>query len=217
MVHAVQTTSSRSVVLFIAAMAAVVAVSNVLVQYPFQATLGGLNLADLLTWGAFTYPIAFLVTDLTNRRFGPAMARRVVFVGFSLAVVLSIWLATPRIAIASGTAFLLAQLLDVSVFNALRQRLWWQAPLFSTVIGSALDTMIFFALAFAPAFAALDFGATEPGSLGFLVPFLGVFGETPLWISLAAGDFIVKMMVGLAMLVPYGLFANSAAGRHQFS
>lgn len=199
----------KPVLIFIAAMAAVVALSNVLVQYPFKATLAGVNLADLLTWGAFTYPIAFLVTDLTNRRFGPQMARRVVFVGFALAVVLSIWLATPRIAIASGTAFLLAQLLDVSVFNALRERRWWQAPLFSTVIGSALDTLLFFGLAFAPAFAALDFGAAEPGSLGFPVPFLGLFGETPLWISLAAGDFIVKMMVGLAMLVPYGLFANA--------
>ncbi|MEL6744853.1 MAG: queuosine precursor transporter [Pseudomonadota bacterium] len=190
---------------FIAAMAAIVVFSNVLVQFPVQATLGGVNLADLLTWGAFTYPVAFLVTDLTNRLFGPTRARQVVFVGFALAVILSIWLATPRIAIASGTAFLLAQLLDVSVFDALRKGRWWIAPLFSSVIGSALDTILFFALAFAPAFAMLDFGAAESGSLGFPVPLLGLFTEVPLWASLAAGDFIVKMMVGLAMLLPYGM------------
>jgi len=190
---------------FVAAMAAIVIVSNILVQFPVQASLGGVNLADLLTWGAFTYPIAFLITDLTNRTFGPQKARQVVFVGFLIAVVLSIWFATPRIAIASGTAFLLAQLLDVSVFDALRKGRWWKAPLFSTIIGSALDTALFFAIAFAPAFAMLDFGADEPGSLGFPVPLLGLFFQTPLWVSLALGDFLVKMIVGLAMLLPYGM------------
>ncbi|MEM1040605.1 MAG: queuosine precursor transporter [Pseudomonadota bacterium] len=205
MTSRVTNTLSFRFVGFIAAMAAVVVLSNVLVQFPVQATFGGVNFADLLTWGAFTYPVAFLVTDLTNRLFGPKRARQVVFVGFALAVILSIWLATPRIAIASGTAFLLAQLLDVSVFDALRKGRWWIAPLFSSVIGSALDTVLFFALAFAPAFAMLDFGAAEPGSLGFPVPLLGLFAEVPLWVSLAAGDFIVKVMVGLAMLLPYGI------------
>src|SRR5690348_4663118 len=100
---------------FVAAMAAVVVASNFLVQSPFEH----FGLQDILTWGAFTYPLAFLVNDLTNRRYGPAAARKVVYVGFALAVVLSIWLATPRIAIASGSAFLVAQLIDVQVFNRL--------------------------------------------------------------------------------------------------
>lgn len=192
-----------TLVYFIVAMCAVVAASNYLVQFPVQGTLAGINLADLLTWGAFTYPVAFLVTDLTNRRFGPRQARIVVIAGFVLAVLLSIWLATPRIAIASGSAFLLAQLLDVSIFNRLREGRWWRAPLVSSLLGSVLDTVVFFSLAFAGAFAALDFGG-EPGSLDFAVPFLGIGGQVPLWVSLAAGDFIVKILVGLAMLVPYG-------------
>ncbi len=188
--------------MFVLAMCAVVAASNYLVQFPVQLMLGSVNMSDILTWGAFTYPIAFLVTDLTNRKFGPEKARIVVLVGFALAVALSIWLATPRIAIASGTAFLVAQLLDVSIFDRLRRSVWWKAPLISTVIGSSLDTILFFGIAFAPAFSVLDFGGEE-GSLGFLVPFLSIGGPTPLWISLAAGDFIVKLLVGLAMLVPY--------------
>lgn len=191
---------------FIAAMCAVVAASNYLVQFPVQATFGGINLADILTWGAFTYPVAFLVTDLTNRRFGPQTARIVVFAGFALAVALSVVLATPRIAIASGTAFLTAQLLDVTIFNRLRERTWWHAPLISSVIGSLLDTALFFAIAFAPMFAFIDTGlGMEDGSLGFAVPFLGVGGDSALWVSLAAGDLMVKLLVGLAMLVPYGL------------
>ena len=188
--------------MFVLAMCAVVAASNYLVQFPVQLMLGSVNMSDILTWGAFTYPIAFLVTDLTNRKFGPEKARIVVLVGFALAVALSIWLATPRIAIASGTAFLVAQLLDVSIFDRLRRSVWWKAPLISTLIGSSLDTILFFGIAFAPAFSILDFGGEE-GSLGFLVPFLSIGGPTALWISLAAGDFIVKLLVGLAMLVPY--------------
>ena len=118
-------------------------------------------------------------------------------------------LATPRIAIASGTAFLTAQLLDVSIFDRLRNSAWWQAPLFSSLLGSVIDTLLFFGLAFSPAFAVLDFGG-EAGSLGFAVPFLSVGAEVPLWISLAAGDFIVKILVGLAMLMPFGLVTRSA-------
>jgi uncharacterized PurR-regulated membrane protein YhhQ (DUF165 family) len=184
---------------FVAAMAVVVAASNVLVQYPFQH----FGLQDLLTWGAFTYPIAFLVTDLTNRRFGPGAARQVVLAGFAIALVLSVWLATPRIAIASGAAFLVAQLIDVSIFDRLRREAWWRAPFISSVIGSVVDTVIFFSLAFAARFAFLDtaFGL-EDGSLAFPVPFMGA--EVPLWISLAIGDFCVKLLIGLAMLVPYG-------------
>lgn len=192
---------------YILAMCAVVAASNFLVQFPVQAMLGGINLAELLTWGAFTYPVAFLITDLTNRRFGARDARKVVLAGFILAVVLSVWLATPRIAIASGSAFLVAQLLDVSVFDRLRTSAWWKAPLVSTLLGSLVDTLIFFGIAFAPMFGMFDFGG-EDGSLGFVVPLLGVGSLVPLWMSLAAGDFIVKIMVGLAMLAPYKLFAQ---------
>jgi len=184
---------------FVAAMALVVVASNVLVQYPF----GHFGLQDLLTWGAFTYPLAFLVNDLTNRRFGNRAARKVVLAGFALAVVLSIWLATPRIAIASGSAFLVAQLLDTQIFDRLRNDAWWKPPLVSTVIGSVVDTVLFFSLAFAASFAFLDTGlGLEDGSLGFAVHFFGA--EVPLWVSLAVGDFGVKMLVGLIMLAPYG-------------
>ena len=159
----------RGVLFGIGAMVAVVAVSNVLVQFP---------IGDWLTWGAFTYPVAFLITDLTNRAFGPAKARRVVCVGFALAVLLSIWLATPRIALASGAAFLAAQLLDVRIFDRLRRTgTWWLPPLVSSSIASALDTALFFSIAFA----------------GTAVP----------WITLGIGDYAVKLAVALAMLVPF--------------
>jgi len=152
------------------AMTVIVAASNFLVQYPIN---------DWLTWGALTYPVAFLVTDLTNRRLGPKSARRVVYVGFAFAVVLSIVLATPRIAMASGSAFLAAQLLDITVFNRLRQARWWLAPLTSSLLGSVLDTALFFGLAFA--------GTTVP------------------WITLAFGDLGVKLAMALLMLVPFRL------------
>lgn len=140
---------------------------------------------------------------MANRRHGPATARLTVYAGFVLAVLLSIWLATPRIAIASGTAFLCAQLLDTAVFDRLRRRQWWQAPLISTLLGSVLDTILFFGVAFSARFAFVDaWTGSEDGSLAFGVSFLG--GEAPLWVSLAAGDFCVKVLTGLAMLVPYG-------------
>jgi uncharacterized PurR-regulated membrane protein YhhQ (DUF165 family) len=188
----------------IAAMVAVVAASNFLVQFPVGMTLGSVNLGDILTWGAFTYPAAFLVTDLTNRHFGPAKARIVVLVGFAVAVLVSIWLASPRIAIASGSAFLLAQLLDVAIFDRLRRGAWWQAPLISSLIGSVLDTVVFFSLAFAPAMAGLDLMlGREDGSLGFAAPLLGLGPEVPLWVSLALGDFCVKLIVAGLLLAPY--------------
>lgn len=191
----------RSFALAALAMCAVVAASNILVQHPVAIEIGALNLADLLTWGAFTYPVAFLVTDLTNRRFGPTMARLVVFVGFLLAVALSVVLATPRIAVASGSAFLMAQFLDVTIFNRLRNGAWWKAPLISSFIAAVLDTVLFFSLAFAPAFVML--GANDDFAIG-QGPFLAVFGfETARWISWAVGDFCVKMLVALAMLLPY--------------
>jgi queuosine precursor transporter len=163
------------------AMTLIVVASNILVQYPIN---------DWLTWGAFTYPIAFLVTDLANRRLGPAAARRVVYVGFALAVLCSAVLATPRIAIASGTAFLVAQLLDVFVFNRLRQGTWWRAPLVSSGIGSTVDTALFFTLAFA-------------------------MTGLP-WVGWAIGDLGVKFAVALAMLLPFRLLMGArdmGAGR----
>ena len=160
------------------AMVATVVASNILVQYPFTP----FGLGDLLTWGAFTYPFAFLVTDLTNRWFGPAKTRRVVYIGFAIAVLLSVWLSEPRIALASGTAFLCAQLLDVTLFNRLRAGAWWRAPLVSSSIGSALDTAIFFSIAFA--------GSGMP------------------WTTWALGDFSVKMLVAIASLLPYASLMN---------
>ena len=150
------------------AMTVIVVVSNILVQFPVN---------DWLTWGAFTYPVAFLVTDLANRRLGPGPARRVVYLGFALAVLTSIVLATPRIALASGTAFLAAQLLDVSVFDRLRRGRWWRAPLVSSTVASVLDTALFFTLAFA--------GTGLP------------------WIGWGIGDLGVKLAVALAMLLPF--------------
>ncbi|AYD02746.1 queuosine precursor transporter [Neorhizobium sp. NCHU2750] len=188
--------------LYALAMAAVVVASNFLVQFPVNGTLVGIALGDLLTWGAFTYPFAFLVTDLTNRQFGPKVARRVVFVGFFLGVALSLWASAPRIAIASGTAYLIGQLLDISVFNRLRRQTWWQAPLAGSLIGSALDTTLFFSLAFAPVFAFL--GANEDFAIGWS-PILGVFAtEAPRWLSWALGDLVVKIVVGIVLLLPYG-------------
>ena len=189
----------------IAAMVVVVTASNILVQYPVDAQLGPFNLKDLLTWGAFTYPFAFLVTDLTNRHDGPVRARLVVVVGFIVALGLSFWLATPRIAIASATAFLVGQLLDISVFSRLRQsRNWILPPLAGSLFGSALDTLIFFGIAFSPAFGFVDglFGMQD-GSLGFGAPWLGVGAEVPLWTSLATGDFLVKFLAALLLLAPY--------------
>lgn len=202
----------------ILAMALVVAASNYLVQFPVEHAVGGINLADTLTWGAFTYPIAFLVTDLTNRRFGPVAARKVVVSGFILAIVVPMifWavdeaFTTPRILIASGTAFLVAQLLDVTIFDKLRRLTWWKAPMASSLIGSVIDTLLFFGIAFSASFAFVDslFGM-EDGSLAFPVPFLGIGGETEvlLWMSLAVGDLMVKILVALALLAPYRIILN---------
>lgn len=189
---------------FVAAMAVVVTASNILVRYPFDH----FGLGDVLTWGAFSYPVAFLVNDLTNRRYGKPAARRVVVAGFLIAVAFSVRLATPRIAIASGTAFLLGQLLDITVFARLRRLAWWRAPLAATIVGSMLDTAIFFSLAFAAPFAFLDTGFGMPdNSLTVLSPLFGV--AAPLWATLAFGDFSIKMLMGLLMLVPYGALLNA--------
>jgi len=187
----------------VAAMCLIVAASNYLVQFPVQLTIAGFSFADILTYGAFTYPIAFLVTDLSNREFGPARARLVVAAGFVLAVGLSIYAATPRIAVASGSAYLAAQLLDVTIFNRLRRGLWWRAPLVSSIIGSILDTVIFFSLAFAASFGFL--GANDDFAIA-AAPVLGLFAfVAPRWVSWALGDLTVKLIMALIMLLPYGV------------
>jgi uncharacterized integral membrane protein (TIGR00697 family) len=207
---------------FVAAMTLVVVASNVLVQFPVNGEVGGLQLADILTWGAFTYPFAFLVTDLANRRYGPSVARRIVFVGFMLAVICSI-LVPPllfkygfiefetaadrlvRIAVASGAAFLTAQLLDVTVFNSLRRLSWWRAPVFSSLSGSVVDTAIFFSVAFAAAFSFV--GPSDAFALED-APLLGFASvETARWISWAVGDLAVKLLIAVFALIPYRLIA----------
>lgn len=169
-------------ILGVLAMAAVVAASNFLVTAPINAWL---------TWAALTYPFAFLVTDVLNRLYGPALARRVIWVGFACAVVLSVWLATPRIAFASGTAFLCAQLLDVSVFNRLREGSWWKAPLAASLAGGALDSLLFWTLAFA--------GAT--GDAAF-----------PGWPRYGLADWGVKTLVTLLTLAPFRILTAGKLG-----
>jgi uncharacterized PurR-regulated membrane protein YhhQ (DUF165 family) len=194
--------TNRTFFLYVAMMTLVVVASNFLVQYPLPGSIAGMQLGDLLTWGAFSYPVAFLVTDLTNRQFGPQVARKVVIAGFAVAVALSVLVATPRIAIASGSAFLLGQFLDISLFNKLRAQSWWRAPLVGSLVGSLLDTTIFFSFAFAAFFVFL--GPND----GFALenaPLLGLLStEAPRWISWALGDLIVKILVGIALLLPYG-------------
>lgn len=194
---------SSSVLIYSLLMAGVVLASNILVQYPVQGALYGISLADLLTWGAFTYPLAFLVNDLTNRQFGPAAARKVVFVGFAIGVAFSFYASVPRIAIASGTAFLVGQLLDVTLFNRLRRQSWWKAPLVGSFFGSILDTVLFFSISFAAVFVFI--GANDEFALG-VAPLFGVFPaiEIPRWMSWALGDLSVKLGFSLIMLLPYG-------------
>ena len=194
--------TQRYTLVYVALMTAVVVASNFLVQFPVQGMLGAINLGDLLTWGAFTYPFAFLVTDLTNRQYGPRVARLVVAAGFVVGVALSWYLSLPRIAIASGLAFLLGQMLDISVFNRLRRQSWWHAPLAGSMLGSILDTVLFFSFAFAPAFSV--FGPNDDFAIG-LAPVLGVLtAEAPRWISWALGDLSVKVLFALVLLMPYG-------------
>ena len=149
-------------------MAAVIVLSNVLVQHPIN---------DWLTWGAFSYPLVFLVTDLSNRALGPQAARRVAWAGFAVAVLVSLWLAPWRIALASGAAFLFSQLMDVAVFNRWRRQSWWKAPFIGSLVASVVDTAVFFFLAFA--------------------------GSGPDWLQLAGGDLAVKAVMAVLLLAPY--------------
>ena len=163
----------------------VVVLSNYLVQFPIKYF--GLN--EILTYGAFSYPITFLITDLANRAYGKIVARKVVYIGFSIGVLLTLLVSTNfediisiRIAIGSGVAFFIAQNLDVQTFDYLRKKIWYVAPLTSSVVGSITDTFLFF---------SISFYATG-------IP----------WFSLAIGDLAVKLFIALAMLVPFRLFIN---------
>lgn len=194
----------RYIAFSILAMCVAVTVSNILVQYPVYWF--GLN--ELLTYGAFTYPFAFLINDLTNRFYGPAAARRVVYAGFFAGVFVSWILATPRLAIASSLAFLFGQLLDIVVFTPLRRKTWWKAPLAAALVGSALDTIVFFALAFSCSFAFID-QMTGYADSSIVESTLWGGVEIPVWLSLACGDFFIKIIMSLFMLIPYGTILSA--------
>ncbi len=192
----------------ILAMAAIVVASNILVQFLF---------GQWLTWGAFTYPLAFLVTDVMNRVYGASAARRVVLVGFVVGLICSLIgtqimgefgpLVTMRIAIGSGLAFLVAQLVDVSIFAALRSGSWWRAPLVSTLVGSTLDTAIFFSVAFSGALSFVH-PATDVSWAADVLPVLGMGPEAPLWVSLAVADWAVKLSIALLALIPFRIITG---------
>ena len=160
----------------------VVLASNFLVQFPVKYY----GLEDLLTYGAFSYPVAFLITDLANRSYGKFVARKIVYIGFAIGITFTLFFSTNfsdlisiRIAIGSGTAFIVAQLLDVKIFDQLRKKTWYVAPLTSSVIGSTVDTFLFFSISF--------YGTGIP------------------WITLSLGDLAVKILVALVMLIPFRL------------
>ncbi|MDG1076912.1 MAG: queuosine precursor transporter [Planktotalea sp.] len=187
----------------ILAMATIVVASNILVQFLF---------GQWLTWGAFTYPFAFLVTDLMNRIYGANAARRVIFVGFVVGVICSLIgtqmqgefgpLVTLRIAIGSGTAFLVAQLIDVSIFSALKNDKWWRAPLASSIIGSTVDTALFFTIAFSAGLIFLE-PSNDVNWANETLPVLGFGPVAPLWMSLAVADWGVKLTLALIALMPF--------------
>ena len=167
-------------------MGAIVLLSNYLVQFPINYY--GLN--EVLTYGAFSYPIAFLITDLANRSFGKLVARKIVYLGFLIGIGFTVLFSTNfadlisiRIAIGSGTAFLTAQLIDVQIFDNLRKKNWFIAPLTSSIIGSTVDTLLFFSISF--------YGTSVP------------------WFTLALGDLAVKIFVALIMLIPFRLLLNT--------
>ena len=171
---------NRLFFIFAFSMAFVVALSNYLVQFPVQY----FNLENLLTYGAFSYPIAFLITDLSNRRYGKIKAKKIVYLGFALGLFLTLYFSTNfsdlisiRIVIGSGAAFLTAQLIDVNIFDKLRKKKWFIAPLTSSFVGSVIDTFLFFSIAF--------------------------YGTGINWFTLSIGDLLVKIAIALIMLIPF--------------
>ena len=166
-------------------MGLIVVISNYLVQFPIQH----FGLSEILTYGAFTYPMTFLITDLANRAYGKLVARKVVYVGFIIGVLLTLFVSTNfkdiisvRIAIGSGVAFFVAQNLDVQVFDRLRKKSWFIAPITSSILGSITDTFLFFSIAF-------------------------YLTGVP-WVSLALGDLAVKIFIAITMLIPFRLLIN---------
>tara|TARA_B100001123_G_scaffold379477_1_gene448444 strand:+ start:768 stop:1352 length:585 start_codon:yes stop_codon:yes gene_type:complete len=166
-------------------MAITITLSNYLVQFPIKYY----GLENLLTYGAFSYPVAFLITDLSNRRYGKNFAKKIVYIGFSLGIFLTLYFSTNysdlisiRIAIGSGTAFLIAQLTDVYIFDSLRKKIWFAAPLVSSLIGSIIDTFLFFSISF--------------------------YGTGINWVTLSIGDLLVKIFISLMMLIPFGLLLS---------
>ena len=173
----------RPFILLAFVMALVVAASNYLVQFPF----GFFGLEEFLTYGAFSYPVTFLITDLCNRKYGKILARKIVYVGFISGISLTLFFSTNfsdlisvRIAVGSGTAFLVAQLLDIQIFDKLRKKIWFLAPFASSSIGSIIDTFLFFSISF--------------------------YGTGLNWVTLALGDFSVKIFMALLMLIPFRIF-----------
>ena len=163
-------------------MSLIVALSNYLVQFPVNY----FGLQELLTYGAFSYPVAFLITDLSNRRYGKDIAKKIVYLGFIIGIILTFYFSTNfsdlisiRIAIGSGIAFLFAQLIDVNIFDKLRSKIWFAAPLISSLIGSSIDTFLFFSISF--------------------------YGTGINWVTLSFGDLSVKIFVTLIMLIPFRL------------
>ena len=190
------------------AMAAIVVTSNILVQF---------LLGDWLTWGALTYPIAFLVTDIMNRVYGTQAARRVVLAGFVTGLLCSLVAAgfdktTLRIAIASGAAFLSAQLMDIAVFNQLRKYNWWLPPLAASLVGSVLDTAVFFSIAFAAALVPI-FPGDDVSWANEQVALLGSGPVSPLWVSLAIADWLVKLAQAVLALVPFRIVVGNLIER----
>tara|TARA_B100000029_G_scaffold371364_1_gene365284 strand:+ start:2211 stop:2753 length:543 start_codon:yes stop_codon:yes gene_type:complete len=166
-------------------MALIVVISNYLVQFPINY----FGLQNLLTYGAFSYPVAFLITDLANRRYGKNNAKKIVYLGFGLGIFLTLCFSTNysdlisiRIAIGSGSAFLIAQLVDVNIFDRLRKKIWFAAPLASSLIGSTIDTLLFFSISF--------------------------YGTEINWVTLSFGDLSVKIFVALVMLIPFRLLLS---------
>ena len=171
----------------------VVLISNFLVQFPVKYY----GLENILTYGAFSYPIAFLITDLANRSFGKLIARKIVYFGFTIGLLFTLIFSTNfsdlisiRVAIASGTAFLVAQLLDVQIFDKLRKKVWYAAPFISSLIGSLVDTFLFFFIAF--------------------------YGTQLNWLTLGTGDFFVKITIALIMLIPFRMFMSKLKNTSEY-
>ena len=170
------------------AMALVVLFSNYLVQFPVKY----LGLQNVLTYGAFSYPIAFLITDVANQKYGKSLAKRIVYFGFAIGVFLTFYFSTNysdlisiRIAFASGIAFLVAQLIDVNIFDKLRKKIWFAAPLVSSLVGSTVDTFLFFSISF--------------------------YGTSVNWFTLSLGDLLVKIFVAIIMLIPFRILISHLA------